>query len=69
MEQELAETVTLARNGGDFRAAEHKLEADLLLERTKVRVLIDELEVPLNMHRYYIILYYCKRALSGPLRS
>jgi hypothetical protein len=52
MEQELAETVTLARNAGDFRAAEHKLEADLLLERTKVRVLIDELEVPLNMHRW-----------------
>ncbi|KAG5184192.1 hypothetical protein JKP88DRAFT_290085 [Tribonema minus] len=52
IERELAKGAQSAQDPDELRRVEGKLEAELLAEKHKVRALIDELEVPLNLHRW-----------------
>eukprot|EP00611_Tribonema_gayanum_P009827 TRINITY_DN19691_c0_g1_i1.p1 TRINITY_DN19691_c0_g1~~TRINITY_DN19691_c0_g1_i1.p1 ORF type:complete len:494 (-),score=198.09 TRINITY_DN19691_c0_g1_i1:9-1445(-) len=52
IERELAKGAQSAQDPDELRRVEGKLEAELLAEKHKVRALIDELDVPLNLHRW-----------------
>lgn len=52
MEKELAEGLTHVRDESELKQLETRLEADLLTEQIKMRAVIDDLEAPLNLHRW-----------------
>ena len=49
------ETIQKLAKADQVRARMHQLERDLLKEQTKTRALMDELETPMNVHRWRIL--------------
>jgi chromosome segregation ATPase len=49
------DTILKLAKGDQLRQRMHQLERDLLREQTKTRALMDELETPMNVHRWRIL--------------
>eukprot|EP00752_Nemacystus_decipiens_P010274 g9156.t1 len=52
MERDLVQCASQAGDLNELKAASHKLEKDLRRERAKMTALVEELELPLNVHRW-----------------
>eukprot|EP00903_Cladosiphon_okamuranus_P014974 g13859.t1 len=52
MERDLVQSASQAGDLNELTAASHKLEKDLRRERAKMTALVEELELPLNVHRW-----------------
>ncbi|CAN0124167.1 unnamed protein product, partial [Laminaria digitata] len=52
MEKDVVQSASQAGDRGELTVASHKLEKDLRRERAKMTALVEELELPLNVHRW-----------------